>query len=171
MGILLSAAVACSTAATPFAALDVGLVMRDSAGGHHVPRAALGPRVGLAFSRHLAAELAYGVTPIQEGNDTAAASAWLHQLHLRPVAFANLSTTRLAFGAGPSLQLSRVTLYDRGVARLYRTVVRLSASAFAGVEVPLRPLTLRLSTQGVWTAGRFDLTFGVGAAYTFGGPT
>lgn len=147
---------------------DVGLLLRQEAGGQRTGLLTGGPRVSFHWGEHLALSGAYGAAWSAEGT-AARASSWYHRFTLRPELHLPVRSAAFVLAAGPALTLVRTTLSGGGAPAVSSGYTRVGLSTGAALDVHLRPLVLRAGVDLVWSSGRQDVQVGLGALFDFGG--
>jgi hypothetical protein len=147
---------------------DVGLLLRQEAGGQRTGLFTLGPRAAWQVGEHFALSGAYGLAHSAEGT-VARATTWYHRFTLRPEVHFPVRAAAFVLAAGPALTVVRTTLRGGNAPSVATRYTRAGVSTGAALDVHLRPLVLRAGLDLVWSSGRQDVQVGVGALFDFGG--
>lgn len=147
---------------------DVGLLLRQEAGGQRTGLLTGGPRASFHLGDHFALSGAYGLAHSADGT-AARASTWLHRFTLRPELHLPVRSAAFVLAAGPALTMVRTTLSGGGPLSVSSRYTRAGLSTGAALDVHLRPLVLRAGLDFVWSSGRQDVQVGLGALFDFGG--
>ncbi len=148
---------------------ELGLLMRQEAGGQRTPLPALTARLSYDhLPGPLAAGLSYQFAFAREGTVVRSFTQH-HRLHLRPQVSLPLGTAFFSLGAGPGLQLSHSSVAD--AQRSYGALVsRWCAGAELAFGVRLGRTQLRTGVDVTYAPGRLDLVVGMGASFGWGDP-
>lgn len=147
---------------------DLGLLMRQEAGGQRTGLFTLGPRASLHWGERLALSGAYGLARGSDGT-VARATTWYHRFSLRPEVHFPVRSAAFVLAAGPALTVVRTTLRGGDAPSVAARYTRAGVSTGAALDVHLRPLVLRAGVDLVWSSGRQDMQVGLGALFDFGG--
>jgi hypothetical protein len=148
--------------------VDLGLLLRQEAGGQRTGLLTGGPRAAFHLGEHFALSGAYGAAYSADGT-AARASSWFHRFTLRPELHLPVRSAAFVLAAGPSLTMVRTTLSGGNAPSVASHYTRAGLSTGAALDVHLRPLVLRAGLDLVWSSGRQDLQVGLGALFDFGG--
>lgn len=148
---------------------ELGVLMRQEAGGQRTPLPALTARLSY---QHLPGPLALGLVYqfafAREGTVVRSFTQH-HRLHLRPQVSLPLGTAFFSLAAGPGLQLSHSTVAD--AQRSYGAgLTRWCAGGELAFGVRLGRTQLRTGVDVTYAPGRLDLLVGLGATFGWGGP-
>jgi len=147
--------------------VDVGLLLKQEAGGHRTGLLTGGPRASFHLGDHFALSAAYGAAWSSEGT-AVRASSWYHRFTLRPELHLPVRSAAFVLAAGPALTMVRTTLSGGSAPVVPSRYTRAGLSTGAALDVHLRPLVLRAGLDLVWTSGRQDVQVGLGALFDFG---
>jgi hypothetical protein len=170
LALVVSLTAAVSSAAAPVhAGLDVGVLMREEAAGHHTPLLQLGPRASLALHPWVCVVATYGFSLHTEGT-VSSASTQYHRFSLGPELRVPTRSGAFTVRASPALHLSSTSLYDRGVRLVSGPLItRAALSTRLAFEVDFPRLSVRASAGADFAAGRTDYTAGLGLTFPIGG--
>ena len=146
---------------------DVGLLLRQEAGGQRTGLLTGGPRASFHLGEHLALSSAYGLAYTSEGT-AARATTWYHRFTLRPEVHFPVRAAAFVLAAGPALTVVRTTLRGGEAPSVSTRYTRAGVSTGAALDVHLSPLVLRAGLDLVWSGGRQDVQVGLGALFNFG---
>lgn len=148
---------------------DLGVHMRGEAGGSASALGTIGPRVQLHLLPFARAGLSYGISYAAGQGDADLRASTLYQR----------LTARMDFGfqaRAAWLYLGAGVVGGHQYTRLHGGDTSLSASALSvggllgtGVDVSLRPVTLRIGIDAQWLGGRMDMVAAIGAVFELPG--
>jgi hypothetical protein len=140
---------------------DVGLLMRDEAGGNRSVLLSLRPRASYALNEHVGLAAQYGFA-WSSGGTLPRSLAFHHQLLLRPEASLRLRAATFILGAGPAFSLIHGGFSDRSGASISSAYLRAGAGAMLAVDLNVGGWKYRVSTDAHFISRRIDLLFAVG---------
>lgn len=148
---------------------DLGLLFRDEAGGNRSVLPFLAPRASYGLTDAVRLAAVYAFSYAWAGGELAAASTQHHRLSLRGEFVLPVKRARFVVGAGPAAVFMHTTLYDRDTSLASTNILRFGAAGSAMLEVPLKEVTLRASTELLVAGFRYDVIVGLGASFDLGG--
>lgn len=147
---------------------DLGLLLRQEAGGQRTGLFTLGPRVSVNPWEHFALSGSYGLAHDAEGT-AARATTWYHRFTLRPEVHFPMRAAAVVLAAGPALTVVKTTLAGGDAPHVSTRYTRAGFSTGAALDVRLSSMVLRAGLDFVWAAGRQDVQVGLGTQFDFGG--
>jgi hypothetical protein len=167
MMVLVSLASASAMALPIEAGAELGLLMREEAGGQRsvLPAIKLQGDLPLGTAWSIGGEYVFAFVP--EGNAIVAFTQH-HRLTVRPQWVLPLGHAALTLGAGPTLALVSFR-FSSSTGGYGTTYPRAMATGELGFEVRLASTHLRVGTDVMWSPGRTDLLISLGATFGFGG--